>query len=57
MKDIIWVCKDGREIEIKDMTEEHVKNVLRKLLMEKSNSMDKQCEEDNPIYHDEYWKA
>lgn len=29
MKDEIWKTKDGTEIEVKDMTESHVRNALR----------------------------
>jgi len=56
MKDTIWVCKGGKEIEIKDLTEEHAKNILRKLLREESNPTQRLCREDNPLYYDEYWK-
>lgn len=54
MKDLVWRCRDGKEIEVKDMTEQHVKAVLRKLLRELQ--MPNWCREDNPIYYDEYWK-
>ena len=32
ISDEIWVMKDGTEIQVRDMTEDHAKNVLRMLI-------------------------
>lgn len=32
MKDEQWTMKDGKEIAVSDMSEEHVKNILRMLI-------------------------
>ena len=29
IKDAIWICQDGTEIEVRDMTEEHLRRALR----------------------------
>ena len=34
MKDEIWVDRYGKSMKVSDMTEEHAKNALRKLLRE-----------------------
>ena len=31
-KDEVWRTKDGKEIEVKNMSEEHVRNALRSIL-------------------------
>jgi hypothetical protein len=34
MKEEYWTTKDGKQLAVSDMTETHVKNLLRKLIRE-----------------------
>ena len=40
MKDLIWHTKDGKEIPVNELTEEHAKNIVRMILREKQNEDD-----------------
>jgi hypothetical protein len=56
MKDEIWITKDDHKIKVADMTEKHVKNVLRMILRQRR---EKQLEEENNIDECggfEFWK-
>lgn len=67
IKEEYWLCNDGIARPISDLTEEHVKNILRKLIRDKriikhpvANANKRMMEEarDNISYYGDYlsWK-
>lgn len=49
---IIWVTKDGSKIFVKDLTEEHAKNILRMIIRKKTERV--QYYDDYDDYDDDH---
>ena len=59
MKDEIWTTKDGKEIEVKDLTESHAKNIIRYLIRNSLIDMSDHLPEWADCYNGdiEWWKS
>lgn len=54
---IYWTTKNGNKIDIDDMTESHLRNVLKMIMRNKKNNITKKLHDNNEPYAFDYlWK-
>jgi len=53
-KDEVWRTKNGQAIEVKDMSEEHVRNALRSILRHQRIAKRSQHNQDSLIHFEEH---
>lgn len=53
-KDEVWRTKDGKEIEVKNMSEDHVRNALRSILRHQRIARRSHHNQDSLIHFEEY---
>jgi len=53
VKDEVWTTKNGTEIEVKDMSEDHVRNTLRLII--KKIRIQEAFRNREPL-HEDYWE-